>query len=191
MRRPARVKPFFLVVRFVQPTADQREAQLAFSLSFLERFLVRPSIFADRRPAGGAQRCHPEFSNRRLALLPSALLVELFAPVPAGCSQLETGAAVSEPNWISLSSATSFLARAAVSRTRRFASNPVKPLSSLPPVDSDFAMARRPHRLPTADAAGCRAFAQRPQPLSSSRVCRHVQPGADPIVSDRYQVLDG
>src|SRR5215469_8496842 len=29
------------------------------------------------RPAGGAQCCHPEFSNRRLALLPSALFVEL------------------------------------------------------------------------------------------------------------------
>jgi hypothetical protein len=39
MRRPARVKPFFWVVLFVPPTADQREAQLLFSLSFLERFL--------------------------------------------------------------------------------------------------------------------------------------------------------
>src|SRR5204862_7493047 len=43
---------------------------LAFSLSFLER-----SLFDHRysRSAGGAQCCHPEFSNHRLALLPSAL----------------------------------------------------------------------------------------------------------------------
>ena len=67
---------FFLVVPFVQPTADQREALLAFSLSFIERFLFghRDS----RSPtSGGAQCCHPEFSNHRLALLPSALFVEL------------------------------------------------------------------------------------------------------------------
>src|SRR5215469_8491713 len=52
MRRPACVKPFFLVVPFVHPTADQREAQLVFSLSFLERFF-RPSIqpIADQREA--------------------------------------------------------------------------------------------------------------------------------------------
>src|SRR5215468_12503839 len=77
MRRPARVKPFFLVVPFVQPTADQREAQLAFSLSFIERFFVRLSIqpIADQREAHNAAAI-PEFSNRRLALLPSALLVE-------------------------------------------------------------------------------------------------------------------
>jgi len=31
-------KPFFLVVPTEQPTADQREARLVFSLSFLERF---------------------------------------------------------------------------------------------------------------------------------------------------------
>src|SRR5215467_10007066 len=31
----------------------------------------------DCRPTGGAQCCHPKFSNHRLALLPSALFVEL------------------------------------------------------------------------------------------------------------------
>jgi hypothetical protein len=56
MRRPARVKPFFLIVPTVQPTADQREAQLASSLSFLERFLVQLSIqpIADQREAHNA-----------------------------------------------------------------------------------------------------------------------------------------
>jgi hypothetical protein len=45
--------------------------------SFLHRKVFRPAIeTADRRPAGGAQCCHPEFSNHRLALLPSALLLE-------------------------------------------------------------------------------------------------------------------
>ena len=60
MRRPARVKLFFLVVPFVQPTADQREALLAFSLSFIERFLFghRDS----RSPtSGGAQCAIPNF----------------------------------------------------------------------------------------------------------------------------------
>src|SRR5262249_13470278 len=44
MRRPARVKPFFLGGASRIADADQREARLAFSLSFLERFFVRPSI---------------------------------------------------------------------------------------------------------------------------------------------------
>jgi len=62
--RPARVKPFFLVVPFVQPTADQREAQLAFSLSFLERFFVRPFDTANRRPGGGAHNASiPNFQT--------------------------------------------------------------------------------------------------------------------------------
>jgi hypothetical protein len=54
--KAGRVKPFFMVVPFVQSTADQREAFLAFSLSFLERFFVRLSIqpIADRREAHNA-----------------------------------------------------------------------------------------------------------------------------------------
>src|SRR5215469_11895150 len=56
MRRPARVKPFFLVVPTVRPTADQREAQLALGLSFIEGFFVRLSIqpIADQREAHNA-----------------------------------------------------------------------------------------------------------------------------------------
>jgi len=52
-------------------------------------------------------------------LLPSALFCGVLTPVPAGCSQFGTGAAVSEPNWISLFPTTSSLARVAVTRTRR------------------------------------------------------------------------
>src|SRR6516164_5513311 len=50
------VKPFFLVVPTVRPTADQREAQLALGLSFIERFFVRLSIqpIADQREAHNA-----------------------------------------------------------------------------------------------------------------------------------------
>src|SRR5215813_1607577 len=45
--------------------------------SFLLRKVFVSAIdTADRRPTGGAQCCHPEFSNHRLALLPSALFVE-------------------------------------------------------------------------------------------------------------------
>ena len=56
MRRPARVKGFFLVVPTLRPTADQREARLASSLSFLERFFVRRSMqpIADQREAHNA-----------------------------------------------------------------------------------------------------------------------------------------
>ena len=55
MRRPARVKPF-LVVRFLKPTADQREAHLTFSLSFLGKVFLRLSILpmADQREAHNA-----------------------------------------------------------------------------------------------------------------------------------------
>jgi hypothetical protein len=47
---------FFLVGPTVQSTADEREAQLAFSLSFIERFFVRLSIqpIADQREAHNA-----------------------------------------------------------------------------------------------------------------------------------------
>jgi len=87
--------------------------------SFLHRKVFRPAIdTADRRPAGGAQCCHPKFSNRRLALLPSALFVEFFLRCQLGVLNLE---------WV-LPSRTrtdtlqekSFLADAAVTRTRRF-----------------------------------------------------------------------
>ena len=90
--------PFFLVVPTNRPTADQREAQLAFSLSFLERFLVRPSLqlIADQREAHKC--CRPELSNHRFALLPSALFVELLLRCQLGVLNWKTGAAISYPN---------------------------------------------------------------------------------------------
>jgi len=56
MRRPARVKPFSLVVSTFLPIADQREARLAFRLSFIESFFIRLSIQfdADQREAHSA-----------------------------------------------------------------------------------------------------------------------------------------
>ena len=53
MRRPPRVKRFSWSCQPYSQTADQREARLASSLSFLERFFVRPSIqpIADQREA--------------------------------------------------------------------------------------------------------------------------------------------
>jgi hypothetical protein len=60
-------------------TADCRPTGGTVSLQpFLLRKVFGSAIHtADRRPAGGAQCCHPEFSNHRLALLPSALFAEL------------------------------------------------------------------------------------------------------------------
>jgi hypothetical protein len=65
-----------LVVSTLHRTADQREARLASSLSFLGRSFVRPSIqpIADQREAHNAAIPN---SNHRFALLPSALFVEL------------------------------------------------------------------------------------------------------------------
>jgi hypothetical protein len=182
MRRPARVKPFFLVVPTIRPTADQREAQLALSLSFLERFLARPFETADRRPAGGAQCCHPEFSNRRFALLPSALFVEFLLRCQLGVLNLER-VLPSRTRTDTLLSEKSFLADAAVTRTRRFGLSSFTLLvSSADPVDFDFAAVRTLHPLPTACEGGSRAFAQQPQLPSFWRACRLVLPGAAPIV---------
>lgn len=52
---------------------------------------------ADRRPAGSAQCCRPEFSKSPTRPTSIRTLCGAIAPVPAGCPQLETGAAVSEP----------------------------------------------------------------------------------------------
>ena len=66
MRRPARVKSFFLGSVSILLIADQREA--------LGSVFLAPI---------------PDFSNRRLALLPFALFVELSAPVPVGVLNLK------------------------------------------------------------------------------------------------------
>jgi hypothetical protein len=88
----------FLVVPTMLPTADQREAQLAFGLSFLERFFLRPSIrpIADQREAHNA--AIPGILKSPTRPTSIRTLCGAMAPVPAGCPQLETGAAVSEPN---------------------------------------------------------------------------------------------
>src|SRR5215469_13823588 len=90
MRRPARVKPFFLVVPFVQPTADQREAQLAFSPSFIERFFVRLSIqpIADQREAHNAAIPNSQITDSPYFHPHSWWSI---APVPAGGPQFGNG----------------------------------------------------------------------------------------------------
>jgi hypothetical protein len=175
MRRPARVKPFFL--GRVNRTSDCRPTRGTISL---QCFLLGKFF-------GSSDRYRRSPTNGRRTMLPSRILKSptrptsirtlcgAIAPVPAGCPQLETGAAVSEPNWMPLFPATSFLARAAVTRTRRFALSPVKrQLSSVPVVRCDSAMARTLHPLPTADEAGSLVFAQPPQPLFSCHAFRHV-----------------
>jgi hypothetical protein len=59
---------------------------------------------------------------RRFALLPSALFMERFAPVPAGCPRFGNGCCCLGRELKAAVSAGSFVARLAVTRTRRFAS---------------------------------------------------------------------
>jgi hypothetical protein len=63
--------------------------------------------------------------------------------------------------------------------------------SSAAAVSCDFATVRTLRPLPTADAIRSPVFVQPRQPLVFCRVSRHVEPGADPIASDRYPVRGG
>src|SRR6516162_6575693 len=87
----------FWVVSTVNQTADQREAHLTFSLSFLGRFFLRLSMapIADQREARKAA-----VPVRKSPTRPTSIrtLGGAIAPVPAGCPQWETGAAVSSPS---------------------------------------------------------------------------------------------
>jgi len=88
----------FLVVSTVHQTADQREAHLTFSLSFLERFFLRLPILpmADQREAVNAA-----IPNAQIADSPyfhPHSFYGAIAPVPAGCTQFGSGAAVSDTN---------------------------------------------------------------------------------------------
>lgn len=80
-------------------------------------------LIADQREARRFPRAFLSFTHRRIAPLPSALFVELFAPVPVGvlnfngCCHLGT-----ELNRLRFRKLT-FLALHAVARTRRFAIN--------------------------------------------------------------------
>src|SRR5215472_3213985 len=88
MRRPARVKPFFWSCHSYSrlPTNGRHSWPSSF---LLRKVFVSAIDTADRRPTGGAQCCHPEFSNHRLALLPSALFVEFLLRRRLGVLNLE------------------------------------------------------------------------------------------------------
>src|SRR5258706_4716064 len=77
MRRPASVKPFSWSPQLIQPDCRPTGGTVSLQPFLLRKVVCSAIDIADRRPAGGAQRCHPEFSNHRFALLPSALFVEL------------------------------------------------------------------------------------------------------------------
>jgi len=145
MRRPARVKPFFLVVATVRPTADQREAQLALGLSFIERFFVRLSRqpIADQREAHNAAIPNSQITDSPYfhphSLWSDCSGASWVSSIGNGCCRLVPELNVS-------ASRESFLADAAVTRTRRFATYPFKLLAFVPSVDSDFAMARTPRQ---------------------------------------------
>jgi len=84
-------------VIFRGPTNGRRTALPSVLLSM---FLIGTASVAAGRPTGGAFCLRPSlfFSDRRFALLPFALFVELIAPVPAGVLNFSTGAAISVSN---------------------------------------------------------------------------------------------
>jgi len=182
----------FWVVSTVHQTADQREAHLTFSLSFIGRFFLRPSI----QPIAGQREA-------RNAAIPNSPITDspYFHPhswwsdcsgaswvssMGNGCCRL-----VPELKHLRFQK-RSLLADAAVTRTRRFALCPVKrQSSSVPAAGCDSVMARTLQRLPTSDAAGSLIFAPPLPPLSSCHACRHVSPGAGPIAVNRYPVPGG
>ena len=155
MRRPARVKPFFLVVQFIQPTADQREAHNAtFPNSQITdwAYFHLHSLWSYRSGASWVS----SIRNGCCRLGRELNVAVLQAIVPGACR--------SHPNsaiWIHV-----FLKL---------------PLSSVPAVTFDSAMVRTLHRLPTACEARFPSFAPRPRLLFSFRVCRHVPPGGGPV----------
>ena len=74
MRRPA------VSSRFFGRAISRADCRPTGGTSNLQSFLLRKGFSsaidtADGRPTGGAQCCHPEYSNRRLALLPSVLFL--------------------------------------------------------------------------------------------------------------------
>src|SRR6476620_3125262 len=76
--------------------ADQREAHVSFGLSFLERVLFGHRY--SRSPTSGRRTMLPS-RILKSPTRPTSIrtLCGAIAPVPVGCPQLETGAAVSEP----------------------------------------------------------------------------------------------
>ena len=171
--KAARVKPFFLIVPFVLATADQREAQLAFSLSFRERFLVRPS----RQPIADQREAHN-------AAIPNSQITDspYFHPhsLWSDCSGARC------PQWKRVLPSRSRTECLCFQRRRSwrvpqspelgdFALSPVKRQSyCVPVVGCDSAMARTLPLLPTADEAGSLVFSQLPQLLSSCHAFRHA-----------------
>ena len=156
----------------------------------LRRVFCSAIDIADRRPAGGAQCCHPEFF---IADSPYFHPHSLWS----SCS----GASWVYSIWngcCRLGRELTLCFQRVVLRRRRSHPNSAiwfssfrLPLLSAASVNFDFAAAHTPHRLPTADEAGCPACAQRLQPLSSLHACRLVLPGVAPSVSGRYRVRDG
>ena len=166
MRRPARVKPFFLVVPTVQPGCRPTGGTIGLQSFLRRRFFVWPSIqpIADQREAHNA--AIPKFSNHRLALLPSALFMELLLRCQLGVLNWKRVLPSRTRTECLCFQRLSFLARAAVTRTRRFALSPVKrQCSSAVVVSCDFATVRTLRLLPTADATRSLVFVQLRQPL--------------------------
>ena len=159
MRRPARVKPFLgraISTADCRPTGGTSNIQ---SL-LLRKVFLRLSILpmADQREAHNAAIPNSQFADS-----------PHFHPHSLWSYRSGARWVSSIGNWgcrlgRELKVAVfqrSFLACVAVTRSRRFAPYTFKLFSSVRSVDFDFAMTRKLRRPPTANEAGCPAFAPR------------------------------
>jgi hypothetical protein len=144
MRRPARVKPFFLGRAYFESDCRPTGGAIAPGLSLLGKVLCSAQPIqpvADQREAHSAAT-----RNSQITDSPYFHPHSLWGYLPRcqlGVLNWKTGAAVSYSNRVSLFPTTSFLARAAVTRTRRSFSSPVsRPLFSVAAACRDSAMAR-------------------------------------------------
>ena len=160
----------FLVVSTVQPDCRPTGGKISLQPFLLRKVFCSAIDTADRRPAGGAHCCHPEFSNHRFALLPSALFVERSPRCQLGVldwkrvlpsrSRTECLCFRRRCSWrVPQSPELGDLVLDLVKRQ----------LSSAPVVRCDCAMVRILPPSPTADEARSPVFAQPPQPLVSCR----------------------
>ena len=163
MRRPAVSSRYFLVVLFVQPIADQREAHNA---------AIPKSHIADS----------PYFHPHSLWSFFSG--ASWVYSIWNGCCRLGRELTLFKRSRSSPTPQSPELGDFGFSSFTLL-------IFSADPVGFDFAAVRILHRLPTACGVEYSAFAQQPQPPSFSRACRLVLPGAVPIVLDPYRVHDG
>jgi hypothetical protein len=175
MRRPAPVKRFSWSCQPLQPDCRPTGGKIGLQPFLLRKVFVRPSHAVDRRPAGGAQCCHPKFSNHRFALLPSALFVELSPRCQLGVLDWKRVLpSRSRTDCLCSRRRCSWRVPQSPELGDLFLDPVMRRLFAASVVHCDCAMVRILHPSPTTDEAGPPVFAQPPQPLVSYRAFHHV-----------------